>query len=110
MNQAPKTPEIDLVQETEKVASLITAARRLLREDRMIDLSALQGKVSALCQAIQAAPLESVRGLRPAIEAILKDLDNLQDDLTAQNADVTAESDDVRRQALAAYTQAKDDT
>lgn len=110
MNQAPTAPQFDLAQETEKVASLITAARRLLREDRMIDLTALQGKVGALCEAIQAAPIESVQGLKPPIEAILKGLDNLEAELTAQNADVTAESDDVRRQALAAYTQTKDDS
>jgi hypothetical protein len=107
MNQTITTPHPDLIQEAEKVASLVTAARRLLGEDKLIDLSALEDKVGALCLAIQAAPREDTRELKPSIVAILEDLDRLEAELAARNADAgTGETE--RQRATVAYGQAKD--
>lgn len=107
MNQTMTAPQPDLIQEAKKVASLVTAARRLLGEDKMIDLSALEGKVSALCLAIQMAPREDTRGLKPSIAAILEDLDRLEADLAARNDDAGTDETE-RHRAAAAYGQAKD--
>ncbi len=109
MNQTMTAPRPELIQEAEKVASLVTTARRFLGEDKMVDLSALEGKVGALCLAIQAAPREDTRGLKPSIVAILEDLDRLEADLVARNDETGTETGETeRRRATTAYGQPKD--
>ncbi len=101
MNQ-PLMPEI------EKVASLIAAARRLLAENKMVDLGALEGKVNELRAAIDgAAPadLDAVKALLPAVVA---GLDELETKLTTQHKRLNQElGEAVRRHAADAY--GKDD-
>ncbi len=64
-------------QELEKAASLIGTARRLLATGTMVDLAALEGKVSRICRGIIDLGLEDGRPLRPDIEALIADLDLL---------------------------------
>ncbi len=48
----------EVLPEADKVTSLVTTARRLLAEKKMVDLSALDGQVRALCDAIRHVPPE----------------------------------------------------
>ncbi len=94
----------DLAQETEKVATLITAAGKHLAEGKMVDLSALENKVRVLCQAIAEAPAGEARKLKGAIEAILHDLDGLEADLTYRLKDLREEMEGTfRKKAIGAY-------
>ncbi|MBL6927591.1 MAG: hypothetical protein ISR44_00335 [Rhodospirillales bacterium] len=99
----------DVVSEMAKVASVIATARRMLEEGKMIDLSALSGKVEALCAQGISAPREEREAVARALEELVEALDGLAQDLKTQFKaleDEGAESTS-RQQALNAYGQAK---
>jgi hypothetical protein len=64
--------------ELEKVSSLIATARRLVGEDRGVDLSALEGKVSALCKAVTDLPRQDGRPFIPSLKSLITGLDDLE--------------------------------
>lgn len=71
---------VDQVQtELQKAASMVSAARRLLATGTMVDLSALEGKVRFVCEALAGMGREAGRPMVPAIEALIADLDRLAD-------------------------------
>jgi len=93
------------------VTSLVTTARRLLAEQKMVDLSALEGKVRALCDAVRHLPPGDAAAVKAALTDIVEDLDRLEAELTAQNEDVNAQTvNAARRQAMDAYTKTKDES
>ncbi len=97
--------------EADKLASLVTTARRLLAEQKMVDLSALDGKVRALCDATRHVPPADTAAVKAALTDIVEDLDRLEAELTAQNEDVTARTvSTARRRAMDAYTKTKDES
>lgn len=75
--------------EVQKVASMVTTARRLLAGGTMVDLSALQGMVSGVCSQVGALPLDEGRQMRGGLELLLRSLDSLQTDVEALHARVT---------------------
>ena len=102
-------PRPEVLPEADKVTSLVTTARRLLAAQKMVDLSAVDGKVRALCDAVRHVPPEDTAAVKAALTGIVEDLDRLEADLTAQNEDVTAQTvNAARRQAMGAYTKTKD--
>ncbi len=101
MNQ-PLMPEI------EKVASLIAAARRLLAENKMVDLGALEGKVNELRAAIDGAAPADLDAVKAVLSTVVAGLDELEAELTAQHKRLDRElGAAVRRNAADAY--GKDD-
>ncbi len=102
-----RRPEV--LPEADKLTSLVTTARRLLAEKKMVDLSALDGKVRALCDAIRHVPPEDTAAVKAALTDIVEGLDRLEADLTAQNEDVNAQTvNAARRQAMDVYTKTED--
>ena len=100
----PAKPRPDLARQAEKVAALIVAARRHLAANSMIDLSALEGKVRTLCDAAGEAPAKDAEEIRCSIAAILKNLDQLTAELTAQRDQILGKIETaLRRQANDAY-------
>jgi hypothetical protein len=81
---------IDIVDELQKVASLVTTARRLLATGTMVDLSALEGKVKAICDALAAMDRDQAQAHLPTIEALVGDLDRLSEALRFQHEPVAA--------------------
>ncbi len=81
---------VDIAEELQKVGSLVTTARRLLATGTMVDLSALEGKVRAICEACAAVGRETARPHLPAMEALIADLDRLSEALRAQHQPVAA--------------------
>ena len=92
-----------MIDEADKISSLIATARKLLEDNKMVDLKALEGRVADLCQRIEAAPTGEVAPIRNTVNTILADLDLLADELAQQNKRVqqikTAE--DLKRAAHA---------
>lgn len=84
MNGAPPPPDVRV--EVQKVASMVTTARRLLAGGTMVDLSALHGMVSSICESVAALPLEDGKALQPGLESLLRGLDYLTDDLQTLHA------------------------
>jgi len=74
----------DIDNKTQKVAALINAARRLLADGQIVDLSALQGKVKELCLAIESNPPEEDSGIAQAVDEIILNLDGLAREVESQ--------------------------
>lgn len=98
-----------LMTEIEKVASLIAAARRLLAENKMVDLGALEGKVNDLRAAIEKGAPDDLDAVKVSLAEVVENLDGLEAELTAQHKRLNQElGAAVRRNARDAY--GKDDT
>lgn len=65
-------------EELDKAASLVLTARRLLATGTMVDLSALEGKVRAICEEVAAMARDEGRPLVPVMESLIGDLDRLE--------------------------------
>lgn len=89
MTQTHQSAPPDVRVEVQKVASMVTTARRLLAGGTMVDLSALQGMVSGVCSRVGALPRDEGRQMRGGLESLLRSLDSLQDDVEALHAKVT---------------------
>jgi hypothetical protein len=63
--------------EMEKAASLVTTAHRLLATGTTVDLSALEGKVRFICEALVVLGRDDGKPFRPGMEALVDDLDRL---------------------------------
>jgi ABC-type transporter Mla subunit MlaD len=88
----------------EKIAALIITARRHLAANSMIDLSALEGKVQALCDAAGEAPAQNTEEIRCSLTAILENLDQLTAQLTTQRDQILGTIENtLRQQAIGAY-------
>jgi hypothetical protein len=81
---------LDIGDELQKVGSLITTARRLLATGTMVDLSALEGKVRAICEGITGIPRETALPHLSTMETLIADLDRLSDALRTQHEPVAA--------------------
>ena len=104
-----RRPEV--LPEADKLTSLVTTARRLLAEKKIVDLSALDGKVRALCDATRHVPPKDTAAVIAALTDIVEGLDRLEAELTAQNEDVNAQTvNAARRQAMDVYTTTKDNS
>jgi hypothetical protein len=83
-----RTPERVTV-EVQKVAAMLLTARRLLAGGTMVDLAALQGMVSGVCDQVATLPREEGRALLPGLESLLRGLGYLGDDLDTLQARLT---------------------
>lgn len=72
----------DISEELEKAASMVMTARRLLATGTMVDLSALEGKVRGICDALAGMARDDGRALLPVMERLLRDLDRLAEAIT----------------------------
>jgi len=98
----PSDPEVGA--EVDKVTSLIAGARQLIGEGKSIDLSALETRVTKLCEAITGMQDEDARRLKDPLATILSGLDGLEADLKSQHATATQVSEDgMRHRATSAY-------
>lgn len=70
-----------ILEEVDKVESVITTARRLLADGKMVDLTALEGKVGTLCERIVDADLSDSDDVGVALRAVLEKLEQLGDEL-----------------------------
>ena len=109
MSEPNAGPRPEVLPEADKVTSLVTTARRLLAEQSMVDLSALDRKVRALCDSLRHVPPEDTAAVKAALTDIVEDLDRLEAELVAQNEDVNAQTvNAARRQTMDSYTKTKD--
>lgn len=78
------TARDDIESKTQKIAALINAARRLLADGQIVDLSALQGKVKELCLTIESNPPNEESGIKESVNEIILSLDSLARDVQSQ--------------------------
>ena len=76
------TPD-EIMEEAEKVSSLIATARRLMADNKSVDLSSLEHKIIALCKKAETTDLSQPTGVQGVLIAIVEDLNRLDDEVTA---------------------------
>lgn len=111
MNAIPSGPPAEagasnVMTELDKVASVVATARRVLADGRMVDLSALEARVTTLCAGLRDVAPEGREAAAQAIGRLLADLDGLEADIRNQFGDMLAEGQDgaaARRRATDAY-------
>ncbi|MBL6933346.1 MAG: hypothetical protein ISR45_10390 [Rhodospirillales bacterium] len=99
----PKTIE-ELLEEAQKVSSVIATARRLIADDKTVDLANLEGKVQALCEDAEASDMEGSTDVEEAFNAIVQDLNQLNEEMSAKIwTDSQEELENTAKRAIDAY-------
>lgn len=75
-----------LLEELASIKAYIGAAREILRDGAMPDMTALEKRIAELCLGIQAADVEEQSHCLPALASLLKCLDECERDMRAWNA------------------------
>jgi len=75
------TQQEEAREELEKVSSLVLTARRLVAGGALVDLSALEERVRAICETVQRMPVEEGRSLLDELHALIGRLNQLAADL-----------------------------
>ena len=88
MSESKDWSASDIRSELTRIESLIVAAGRLIGEGRLIDLSALEGRTHAACDAAVALEDETSRDLLPDLERIISNLDTLAEQLANRFGDI----------------------
>jgi hypothetical protein len=71
----------NIEQEIERMIAFVASARELLEKGHTLDLSSLDGEISALCENAKAAPPEERNALAEKMEALIKGLDLLEQEI-----------------------------
>lgn len=66
----------------ETMGATVAMARALVQGGRRVDLAGLDRDATALCAAVLVLDRDSGRALRPALEALLRQLDHLSAEVT----------------------------
>ncbi len=73
---------VEIITEAEKISSLIATARRLMSENKSVDLSKLEHKISALCKRARKTNSKQSKEVQDVLIGIVKDLNRLDDEIT----------------------------
>ena len=76
------TPD-EIIKEAEKVSSLIATARRLMAENKSVDLSKMEQKIGILCEKAEEIDLRQKDHIQDILIAIVEDLNRLNDEITS---------------------------
>jgi hypothetical protein len=100
------TGNSDVASEMGKVASVITTARRMLADGKMVDITSLEGKVEELCKTAKTLPPEERFQVAQAMAHLIQQLDDLATDLQDQYTAMTHQATtETPARAVAAYQQ-----
>lgn len=91
----------EITVELDKVDSLVLAAQRLVKDGRVIDLSALQQRTAVLCEAAVALPAKDGKTLLPRMTKLIENLDALTETLTDKFGHLPKQIQDARPQTAA---------
>ncbi len=83
-----ETPNIE--DEIAKLSTLISEARELVTTDHVIDLGNFSTRVEEFCKLVAANPPEDSERINALIEAMVKDLNTLGQEIADQHAKATA--------------------
>jgi hypothetical protein len=73
----------EIMKEAEQISSLITTARRLMAENKSVDLSKLEYKISILCKKAEKTNLKQTEEIQGILIAIVENLNCLDDEITS---------------------------
>lgn len=75
--------KVDFKKEVEKISSLIATARRLMSENKSVDLSKLEYKINSLCKKAQTVNTKQSKETQRILVNIIEDLNRLDDEITS---------------------------
>ncbi len=102
--------KLDFAAEAEKVESVIAKAQKLLDEGKALDLTYLEDRIRYFCETVGQWDQGKEKKTEDLIEGIMKSLDRLATDLTAQHeTGLGSKTDGLRKKAMAAYGKTKND-
>lgn len=73
-----------LAEDLNKILCVVTTAHRLVEDNRTVDLTALEGKMAAVCKAVTTLPRDQSRAFLPTLETLAAGLDDLEAALRGQ--------------------------
>ncbi len=101
----------DILLQAEKISSLIAAARHLMGKGKIVDLSNLEGKISALCKGAQSAQLDKPDAVRTILQDINEDLSQLTKEVTSRHDEAGGRSMEASiKRAINAYGHDNDES
>ena len=94
-----------IIKEAEKVSSLIASARSLMAENKSVDLSKLEHKISVLCKKAETTDLRQTDDIQGILIVIVEDLNSLNDEITSlyKKSEGSSPKDNTKR-AIDAYS------
>jgi hypothetical protein len=102
VNFSAHVPAIDT--ELSKIMSMLSTARRLMAENRVVDLSALELRTRFLCARVLDLPKLEARSFTAKLEELLNQLDSLAADMHAKFGDLPVLPNRSAATAAGAYT------
>ena len=76
---------LPLLEELASIKAYIGAAREILKDGTMPDMTVLEKRISEVCLGIQAADVDEQSHCLPALASLLKSLDDCERDMRAWN-------------------------
>lgn len=77
-------------EELSKVSSLVLTARKILASGTLVDLAALQERVAGIVASVETMPRENGQALIDDMQALIRRLERLGEDLQEQLDQTTA--------------------
>jgi hypothetical protein len=95
----------EIMKEATKVSSLIATFQGLMADNKRVDLSNLEHKISALCKTAETTDLSQSNDVRNVLIASVEDLARLNDEVTVlyEKAGGSALEEDNTKRAMDAY-------
>ena len=94
----------EISQQMEKVESLMSTSRRLLKEGKMVDLSALEERIRELTDNLKKCDPETAKPFIPAVHKLIDSLEGIEQNLKEhQQGLLESEADMDRKKARNAY-------
>jgi|APSaa5957512535_1039671.scaffolds.fasta_scaffold363936_1 hypothetical protein len=96
----------ELLEEAEKVASVVATARSLIADGKTVDLANLEGKIQTLCENAEAADMGESTEVEEAFNAIVQNLNVLNEEMSAKMwTDAEDDLENTAKRAIDAYSQ-----
>lgn len=102
MNFSAHVASIDM--ELTKILSMLSTSRRLMDENRVVDLSVLEMRTRFLCARVLDLPKLEARNFTSKLEELLNQLDTLATDMHAKFGDLPVLPNRSAATAAGAYT------
>ncbi|MFN0044682.1 MAG: hypothetical protein ACKVSF_15900 [Alphaproteobacteria bacterium] len=88
-----------------RLTDLVLAARAILADGRIVDLSGLAQQVRAVTDKLRVSRLDDSRSIKPALLLLVEEFDRLRDEICRQHVVLSHELKnlDIRHGAATAY-------
>lgn len=105
MSAATGTDHEDLRSSITELTAMIGAARGMAESGQLVELDLLAMRIAVVCDAVASLAVEAAQPLRPALEAVIGEVDRLEYSLRRRNVELALdlEQADRRLRAQLAY-------